>query len=212
MEPCACHVSGGTWTSCIAAWSSPSSSCAPHSRPSPAASAPTSSFPRGPSSTAPSWRSAPHRHVPSPACWPPPDHLPPLPAGHARRYAVLQASCPEPAQQAPAEVLRVLGEGGNTAAGGGGQWLVPDTGLGVRGLLTCQGLAGASLFLSCVPLLSPEPSTSHQPSCHHSPPRSLGQVAGRGGGASESTQGWGSCSVQAGWGGAEGAGEGLLEG
>ncbi|XP_049554190.1 cell division control protein 45 homolog isoform X2 [Orcinus orca] len=56
MEPCACHVSGGTWTSCIAAWSSPSSSCAPHSRPSPAASAPTSSFPRGPSSTAPSWR------------------------------------------------------------------------------------------------------------------------------------------------------------
>ncbi|XP_074212090.1 cell division control protein 45 homolog isoform X3 [Camelus bactrianus] len=49
-------LAGVTWTNCTVAWNSPSGSCGPHSRPLPAASAPTSSSPRGPSSTAPSRR------------------------------------------------------------------------------------------------------------------------------------------------------------
>lgn len=108
---CASSVAGVTWTSSTAAWSSRSSSCAPRSRPSPAASAPTLSSPRGPSSTAPSRRSAPRRARPRQA-----PRLPltahPAPTGHPGRGAVLQARLPEPAQQTPAQVLRVLGEGG----------------------------------------------------------------------------------------------------
>ena len=112
VAPLCVFVAGVTWTSSTTAWSSPSSSCVPLSRPSPAASAPTLSSPRGPSSTAPSRRSAPRR-ARAPAR---PPRLPltahPAPTGHPGRGAVLQACLPEPAQQTPAQVLRVFGEGG----------------------------------------------------------------------------------------------------